>query len=603
MPTEPSPVRPNDRRRELAVYAAAVVLAVLLVAWLMDLPHADLRVPFKYAFGDTLQVQMWVKGLLDNPWLLHNDYLGGPGGQDMHDFPTSDALHFLMLKLLALATGDPFLAINLFFLLTFPLTAVTALFVLRDLGVSRGPALLAALLYALLPYHFLRGVGHLFLASYWILPLLAWLALRVYLDRGPFWKWDEAKGRPVSTWRSWGALAALLVCAVGSSTGVYYAYFGCFLLLVAGATAALARKMWYPLISAGVLTGVLAAGVVANVAPMFVYAGEHGRNPKAVDRVALNAELAGLKITYLLLPVDHHRLPPLARARRLYDQECHAYHLPTNAAAGSLGALGALGFVFLVGRGLLVRDRGGPTLPGGLALFNLACLLLATLGGFGAVLGLAGARWIRGYERISVVIAFLALAALALLLQSTARRWLATPRKRWLFRGGLAALLLLGALDQTAPGCWFGPYPANGEEFASDATFIAKVEAAVPPHSLIFQLPFVEFPEVKAPQKMMTYDHARGYLHSRTLRWSYGSMKGRPASEWQKELAALPPAEMVQRLREAGFRGVYVDRFGYADHGAALEAELTRLLGPPRAESPNRRLVYFDFGETRPVTG
>src|SRR5262245_25937171 len=102
MPTAPS------RWRELAVYAAAAVLSLLLVAWLMDLPRADLGVPFTYGVGDAPQVQMWVKGLIDNPWLLHNDYLGGPGGQDMHDFPMAEALHLLLLKLLGLAAGNPF---------------------------------------------------------------------------------------------------------------------------------------------------------------------------------------------------------------------------------------------------------------------------------------------------------------------------------------------------------------------------------------------------------------------------------------------------------------------------------------------------------------
>jgi phosphoglycerol transferase len=366
--------------------------------------------------------------------------------------------------------------------------------------------------------------------------------------------------------------------------------------------AALARRRWLPLISAGLLVSAISVGVVANIAPSFLYCWQHGPNPEAVERVTLDAELQGLKLTYLLLPVEGHRLGFLAKIRDRYDLQCRQLNLPTVSQRAGLGLLGAVGFIFLIGRAVLARDRRKPTLPGGLATLTLAAVLLGALGGFGVFVAMAGAKWIRGYERISVVIAFLALAALAWLLDWARQRWVTNAWQRWLFRGGLTALLLLGVLDQTKAGCWFRPYDTTREEFASDAAFVTQIEAAVPPRSMIFQLPFVPYPEVRAPHHMGTYDHARGYLHSRTLRWSYGAMKGRPTSRWQQDLAALPPEEMIRELENAGFQGIYVDRNGYADNAAALEAELTRLLGGPAVESPNNRLVYYDLrlGRSRP---
>jgi phosphoglycerol transferase len=585
--------------REPFLYLLAVFVPLVLLIWLMDLPRANLNIPFTYGVGDSPQVQMWVKGLLDNPWLLHNDYLGMPGGQDLHEFPMSDSLQFLLLKLFAVVLGNPFAAVNVYFLLGFPLTALTTLFVLRHLGISPGPALVSALLYAFLPYHFLRGVGHLFLASYWMVPLLVWLALKLSLDQGPFWKWDEVKKRPVGTWRSWGSVTALVLCLIVACTGVYYAFFGCFLLLIAGLSTAMSRKLWYPLISAGVLVAAITAGVAANIAPTILYQWQHGPNPKAVERVTLNAEFAGLKITYLLLPVEGHRLPPLAKIRERYDAQCRSLHLPTASGRAGLGVLAGIGFVFLIARMLLVRDRNGATVAGGLAMFNLSAVLLGTLGGFGVFIALVGIKWIRGYERISVLIGFFALSALALLLDSAAKRWAGTPRRYWLFHAGLAAMVLLGVLDQTKPGCWFEPHEVTQAAFENDARFVSQVESAVPADSMIFQLPFVAFPEVVAPHKMHTYDHARGYLHSRTLRWNYGVMKGRPASDWQERIAKLPAAEMVHELRAAGFHGLTLDRLGYADNGVSLEAELSQLLGRPRVVSDDRRLLFFDLTKSR----
>jgi phosphoglycerol transferase len=96
----------------------------------------------------------------------------------------------------------------------------------------------------------------------------------------------------------------------------------------------------------------------------------------------------------------------------------------------------------------------------------------------------------------------------------------------------------------------------------------------------------------------MPYDHFRGYLHSRKLRWSFGAMHGRSADELQAGIANRPFPECVRLLAEAGFGGIYVDRNGYADHGAEIEATLYSLLGRPPIVSPNQRLCFFDIGHS-----
>ncbi len=48
-------------------------------------------------------------------------------------------------------------------------------------------------------------------------------------------------------------------------------------------------------------------------------------------------------------------------------------------------------------------------------------------------------------------------------------------------------------------------------------------------------------------------------------------------------------------LTEAGFRGLYLDRAGYADDGVALEAELTRLLGVRPLVSRTGRQLFFNL--------
>jgi phosphoglycerol transferase len=49
---------------------------------------------------------------------------------------------------------------------------------------------------------------------------------------------------------------------------------------------------------------------------------------------------------------------------------------------------------------------------------------------------------------------------------------------------------------------------------------------------------------------------------------------------------------MVETLVFAGFGGVYVDRFGYSDHGAQLESDLADQLGTKPILSANQRMSF-----------
>ena len=93
---------------------------------------------------------------------------------------------------------------------------------------------------------------------------------------------------------------------------------------------------------------------------------------------------------------------------------------------------------------------------------------------------------------------------------------------------------------------------------------------------------------------MEDYDHLRGYLHSRHLRWSYGAMKGRPA-DWAAQLRVRGLALVVPAVAASGFDGIYVDRDGYGDDGRATEAKLRRLVGATPLLGSSGRQLFFDL--------
>src|SRR5215510_967094 len=150
-------------------YAVAVIFCLIILTLTFKLWRAELSIPFHYD-GDALQHSVFIKGTLDNGWYWQNKFIGMPTGLKMYDYPAVDNQPFLLLMAMSLFSSKFGVILNLFFLLTFPLTTITALFAMSRLGVTYGPALVGSLLYTFFPYHLYRGESHLFLAAYYLIP-------------------------------------------------------------------------------------------------------------------------------------------------------------------------------------------------------------------------------------------------------------------------------------------------------------------------------------------------------------------------------------------------------------------------------------------------
>lgn len=578
--------------KNASIYSGAALLCCGVTYWLLDLWHADLRIPFTYGGGDELPICLWIKGLKDNPWIFHNSRLGMPFGLEMYDYPLPEAFHLLVFKLLDLTTRHFGKVLNLFYLGTFPAILLCSLYALRRLGLAYPAAVFGSFLYTFLPYHLRRGEAHLFLSAYYAVPLIVMVTLRLFAPAPPFFtpgSHSKAGFRSRFRW-DWGVI---LVCVILGATGTgYYAFFACFLLAVAGAAAATYRRQFAPALSAMIIIFLIGTTVVLNITPNLLY----GRRETAA-RPTADAETYGLKIAQLLLPTGGHRVPRLAELKAEYNNG----PLVNENDTATLGIVGAMGFLFLLGwMGFrLMRadvqwfDSRERELLDGAALLTLTATLVGTIGGFGSLFALLVNAQFRSYNRISVYIAFLSLLAIAILIDRFMRTRVRTMRGRFLFCGALLILVVCGILDQTTP-LPAARYRSAQVSFEQDERFVHNVEAVVPPRAMIFQLPYMPFPETGGVNKMTTYDLARGYLHSENLRWSYAAMKGEAGDAWQQAITSMPVADMVKAIVGAGFSGIYLDRFGYADNGVQIERDLSQILneGPLVA---NPRLVFFSL--------
>jgi phosphoglycerol transferase len=543
---------------------AALSICLLIMTEVLRLHRVDLRVPFLY-WSDTLCVHTMVKGMIDNGWYWENDCLGAPGRFQMYDYPMADNLHFGVMKLISLVVPDFAVVCNGYYLLTFPLITLSSLAVFRHFRISYGISILGSLLFSFLPYHFQRSQSHLFLSAYYMIPPMVMVILWVY--RGEIlWRHDEEQDRPkwnLAGWRTWIGVG---ICLLVSSAGVYYAFFGCYLLGVAGIAASWLRRSLLPLVPAALLVLIISIGTLVNLYPSLAYGHANGPNPGVASRTMGESETWALKISQLFVPLRGHRLGTFASLERRYSEQSSL--CSTN---DYLGAIGCIGFLVLLARLVtqgsksadVIRLRAEPdaparTLAGAsgsmpnpawpycrtdsslmdkLAFLTIAALLLATVGGFGSLFSLLVTTSIRCYYRMVIYVAFFCLFAVMLVLDRLCRRHLRSFSALLVGYGIMACLLFAGIWDQTSR-CFALDSKSTRREYLQDQAFVNAIETSLPPGVMIFQLPYKSFPESGVgPHQLQDYELFRGYLHSKGLRWSYGAMRNRKTDLWQASVA------------------------------------------------------------------
>jgi phosphoglycerol transferase len=304
----------------LALYLLAGLLCSLIMCWGFSLWHHDLRVPIVYGDGDTAFLQTQIKMALDTGWYLKTNSLGAPFGMNTYDFPQFETVHVLIAKLIALANPNVGVVINVLCLAHFVLITLCSLIVFRALHFSSTIAIGASLLCACSPYHWWRWPD-IFLAGYFLVPLTVLVVLWVYQDRDILFSHEKGEHQGARHFFGARTLAAVAVAILIASGGVYYAFFGCFFLLVSGMDSAISQHRLHPLANAGALVLVICVAGVANLSPNLIHWLRHGYNlnPAVSQRTASESETHGLKIAQMLLPVADHRLARLAALRAKYN--------------------------------------------------------------------------------------------------------------------------------------------------------------------------------------------------------------------------------------------------------------------------------------------
>lgn len=561
-----------------SLFVASIVVTLEIL--FLRLWKADLTVPFNY-WGDTLWFLVPVKGMIDNGWVYEIPQLSAPFGLSAAAFPSMTNFDWAVMKGISIFTSEPGLILNIFWLLSIVLTALFANLALNILGVRTWAAIFMSVIYAFLPFAFLRNVAHISLV-YYCVPLLVMYA--IFLARGC----DHQQAGVV---RIFGYVA---IIAQGLNY-IYFSFFSALLFAFAGWIGFAHQKKWAPVRGAVVAIVVLVFTASLNLMPTFHSWYIHEKPPEMSYKSAQEAEVYGLKIRKMIAPNEFNRLP-IFKQWGISDRYAGFPNENENVTA-RLGPMAAAGFLFLlmVSAGLVRLHEPDKLQIKSIAALSLFTLLFTTVGGFGAVFNQVLSDF-RGYNRFSVFIAFLGLAGLIFWIQGRINGAV-KPRKKILL---VVALLLFGVFslyDQLLDAQHLNNRRKSDEVSAQhERNFVKQLESQALPGTSVFQLPVTGFPPDGGTERMLPYDHARPYFWSSSLNYSWPSFS-RQHHAWLSSIERLQGREFLDALILSGFKLVWIDRFGYADNGKQLIFTLLDAGAKEILQGASTRYVVLDLAQ------
>lgn len=524
-------------RSTLATYVGVFFASVAGAAWVHRLTPKDLTYPWRVVDSDLSATYSLAQAVGQSWFGMVNHSLGAPFTADFSLAFIPDDLQVEILRILMHLTHNPFVAINLFYLLTFGLCAVTFLLLADTFKLSRWISVPLALSYAWLPYHFTRmDAGHAFLAAYYMIPVGI-----IYLHR----LFEYLTGLltaffPTTTLKRVGFVLGIV--AVGSS-GTYYGVF--FALL------AITMILLVPQQNQSLRVTVERGGMTALVSFLFIAA--------PFIRI-VSSQLRGLETTITRSPEESVQFGG-SIARLLVPwgvwlpTKLKPVVLPTEFEWTISPIFGVVGvWILLIGIAVSMAGRSHTNNnQRSIRYIFMWALLFYTATGTSLVFAYAIDPSFRCWNRLSIVIMTLALAALGATLSSFRKL-----NKTW-----FPVLLIVAILSQLSPllDSGIGPEPdtVSKDAFNSLQQVARVIQQNVKPGCQILQLPIMAFPEGGQVGQVGNGAHLWLPMLTSGFHWSYGAPKGTQAGDYWPNLAGESIRLQVNLASQKNFCSVVVD--------------------------------------------
>lgn len=553
------------------VIVSLIVIFVSLRVWEMNL-----NTPLDF-HGDSMLGLPIIKSMCENgiKGLFFCDGMGAPEISALIETPFLDLGFALEVLGLNLFVKSPMVIFYLIYILTFPFAGLTMYMLLNRLSDKVYLKVFLSVAFAITPYHFFRWMGHLTLSNYYVVPIGVYLAMLIMEDR---YCGIIPKRYLDSRWK---IIIMYLSCVVLGWGNVYYAFFGLICMAMALIIKMIQTKRISCLWKEAFSIYVTGFSVVISLLPKIFYTIRNGANELATARDASHTEIFALKIIQLLLPNSTNRIPFLAKLNARYSSNAILVNENSSAALGLIATIGflvACGWViFRIMQTAKISNQINASRMNLFSLLILVIILYSVSGGFGTIVAYYITPMIRCLNRSSIVITCLSLCALLLVMDYIEERFI--KQKYTIFKIGIVGVVSMFVLYSEVT--WFTTewHKSAEEQDIILRDFFEEVENSVAENSMIYQLPFMLFPEGGSIVNMGEYQPALGYVYTDGLKWSYGAVKGRNTVGESLYIDEGMSEKFVQGIIDAGFSAVYIDTRGFEDGGEAINRFYSETLG------------------------
>jgi hypothetical protein len=561
--------------RSRTAIEVGLTAALSFVVSLVALSPTLSRLGDAWADGDMLSTYVNVNNW---GWLsfTSGNHYGYPLGMDLGIFPTLDITQNIFAKVVSSLSGNPYLGINLLFVLSFPLIAVLAYCSIRLTGL-RGPLAIAlAVSFTFVPFHFGRGLGHTYLAMFY--GAVAAVILAQLMGTGRL---------KVLTGKKIAAVIPLVILAAWS--GTYYAVFG--LILMASAwlwlcaqqdSKRLNRQLLIsatPIVAMVVLLaiGTILSLLTARSDPAFATLG---------DRTPFESVIFAGILAMAILPAPMSKLALLADYNINVTDAFSAAPALENATLGNYGTWVTFGALIVIMVALFTRVRSH---LGFLSMLLVVSILFFIPWGLNYLFAATITPQIRAWNRmvpIILLLVILLVATVAVHLKINSYAVLAI------------AVVIVGVTAVESAWPWRATYAntvtTTSEVSQAGSDYTNAINAALPQNCAILQLPATGYPEQGPLGNFNDYDHFWLSLNDSTKSWSYGAVKNTRAGAWMAQLPEVPGSEEIELLAQAGFCGIHLDTRAFVPPAQArIVANLTERYGPPTATGGTEQLGVY----------
>ena len=579
------------RGQNLIAFIASIVLSISIILISMRIWEVDLSIPTGFS-GDGTLLGLLVKSISENGirgfWF--NSRIGAPEVSTLVDTPFMHLGMQLEFYVLTRFFSNPYTCIYIQYILGYAFCTGSMYLLLNRYSDSKLIKIILSVLFAVTPYHFIRGMGHQTLSSYYEIPLFIYLMDIIYIE--------NFQGVVPTRYKDhkWKIGILYLSCFIVGISNIYYAFAGLLCMMMALIGRIIRRKKAIEVLPGVVLVFSVLFGVLVGLLPKVFYSIRNGWNLSAGIRQPLEAEVYGLKVIQLVLPCNYNRVGFLAELNNMYT--ARGFNINENAFS-SLGLFGTIGFLmaceWVIWR-IVQNNKNKTELTERSTITSLAILMLvlyATAGGFGTLFNYIVTPELRAYNRFSIVICALSMCMVCFfydyIIEKSEIKW-----KR-VCCGCVASSLFLFSLYSEVPNYVNGWQKAYIEKDSILQDFFNDIENTMEPDSMVYQLPYLAFPESWPINNMMDYQPALGYIYTNNIKWSYGGMRGRNkvAENLNKDNGIS--YEFVNGIKKAGYSGVLIDTTGFEDNGARINSFYSEKLKLKPIISGDEQFYFYDI--------